>query len=180
MVVPYILNTLLQTRFKVVRGYEANGLFLAMERGETDGICGLSWSTLKASRPDLVAEKKLNVILQMSLEKLSELPDVPSVLDLVSDPTNKKVLEFFLLRQETGRPFATAPGVPASRVEALRKAFDATMADPEFLADAAMSNLEVEPLRSTQIEQILTAAYALPRDLVEKAGILIEQASKAR
>jgi tripartite-type tricarboxylate transporter receptor subunit TctC len=180
VVVPYILNNLLQTRFKVIRGYEANGLFLAMERGETDGICGLSWSTLKASRPDLVADKKLNVILQMSLEKLSELPDVPSVLDLISDPTNRKILEFFLLRQETGRPFATAPGVPAGRVDALRNAFEATMADPEFLADAAMSNLEVEPLRSAQIEQILTAAYALPSDLVEKAGILIEQASKAR
>ena len=181
VVVPYILNTLLGTRFKVIRGYEAGtGLLLATERGETDGICGLSWSTLKASRPDLVAEKKLNVILQMSLEKLPELPDVPSVLDLISDPTNKKVLEFFLLRQETGRPFATAPGVPADRVVALRTAFDATMADPEFLADAAKSNLDIEPLTGAQIAQILSSAYALPKDIIEKAAILIEQSSKAR
>jgi tripartite-type tricarboxylate transporter receptor subunit TctC len=180
VLMPHVLNTILGTRFKVIRGYEGTGFFLAMERGETDGICGLSWSTLKASRPDLVSEKKLNVILQMSLEKLSELPDVPSVLDLISDATNKKVLEFFLLRQETGRPFATAPGVPASRVDALRKAFDATMADTEFLADAARTNLEIEPLRGAQVEQMLTSAYASPRDLVEKTAILIEQASKAR
>ena len=180
VVVPHVLNTLLGTRFKVVRGYEGTGFFLAMERGEVDGICGLSWSTLKASRPDLVIDKKLNVILQMSLEKLSELPDVPSALDLMSDPTNKKVLEIFLLRQETGRPFATSPGVPAARVDTLRKAFNATMADPEFLADAARSHLEVEPLTGAQIDQILTSAHALPKNLVEKSALLIEQSSRAR
>src|SRR5260370_17450017 len=84
-----------------------------MERGEAEGICGLCWSTIKASRPHWIADKLLNVIVQMGLTKLPELPDVPSALDLVADVASKQVLNLILIRHEAGRPFAAPPALPA-------------------------------------------------------------------
>lgn len=174
-VVPRIINELLGTRFKVVSGYDpAGGLTMAVESGEAEGICGLSWSTMKASRPDWITGKKLNVIVQMSMEKLPELNDVPSALDLVTDPARKRVLELILIRQETGRPFATSPGSPPDRLEALRKAFDATMKDPEFLTDAAKNQMEIEPLTGAEIEAFLQKAYASPPDVIAQAVALVD------
>ncbi|MDB5651737.1 MAG: tripartite tricarboxylate transporter family receptor [Hyphomicrobiales bacterium] len=177
-VVPKIINELLGTKFKLVSGYDpAGGLTLAVESGEAEGICGLSWSTMKASRPDWIAGKKLNVIVQMSMEKLPELPDVPSALDLITDPAKKKVLELILIRQEMGRPFATSPGVPADRLAVLRKAFDETMKDPEFLAEAAKTQLEIEPLTGAQIDAFLASAYTAPPAVVARAAALVEPAA---
>ncbi len=174
-VVPRIVNELLGTRFKIVSGYDpAGGLTMAVESGEAEGICGLSWSTMKASRPDWIAGKKLNVIVQMSMEKLPELSDVPAVLDLVTDPARKRVLELILIRQETGRPLATAPGAPPERLAALRKAFDETMRDPEFLADAERNQMEIEPLTGAQIDAFLEKAYATPPDIVAQAAALLD------
>src|SRR4029077_11414756 len=100
------------------------GLTMSIERGEAEGICGLSWSTMKASRPHWIKDRLLNVIVQMGLEKLPDLPTVPAALDLVTDSESRQVLELILMRQEPGRPFAAAPGVPADRVTALRRAFE--------------------------------------------------------
>jgi hypothetical protein len=94
-------------------GYDGgSGLTMALERGEAEGICGLSWSTMKASRPHWIRDRLLNVIVQMGLQKLADLPDVPSALELVTDPESRQVIELILIRQEPGRPFAL-PGVPA-------------------------------------------------------------------
>jgi len=180
-VVPRIVNELLGTRFNVVAGYDpAGGLTMAVESGEAEGICGLSWSTIKASRPDWLAGKKLNVILQMSMEKLPELMDVPSALDLVTDPARKRVLELILIRQETGRPLATAPGSPPDRLAALRKAFEATMKDPEFLADAERNQMEIEPLTGVGIEAFLDKAYAAPADVIAQAAALVGPPSELK
>jgi tripartite-type tricarboxylate transporter receptor subunit TctC len=181
VVVPYMLNLLLGTRFKIVSGYEpGKGMELAVENREVDGICGLSWSTLKASRPDWVINKRLNVILQMSMVPLADLPGVPSVLDLVSDSEQRKVLEFILVRQETGRPFATSPNVPADRVAALRKAFDEALKDPEFVAEAERALLEIDPLTGADIDRMLADAYAQPPEIVQKAKDIIDRATKGR
>jgi hypothetical protein len=131
---------------------------------------------MKASRPDWISGKKLNVIVQMSMERLPELPDVLSVLDLVTDPARKRVLELILIRQETGRPFASAPDTPKDRLAALRKAFDSTMKDGEFLADAERNQMEIEPLTGTQIEDFLTKAYSSPHDVISRAAALVEPA----
>jgi tripartite-type tricarboxylate transporter receptor subunit TctC len=180
-VVPRIVNELLGTRFNVVAGYDpAGGLTMAVESGEAEGICGLSWSTIKASRPDWLAGKKLNVILQMSMEKLPELMDVPSALDLVTDPARKRVLELILIRKETGRPLATAPGSPPDRLAALRKAFEATMKDPEFLADAERNQMEIDPLTSAGIEAFLDKAYAAPADVIAQAAALVGPPSEIK
>jgi tripartite-type tricarboxylate transporter receptor subunit TctC len=180
-VVPRIINELLGTRFKVVSGYDpAGGLTMAVESGEAEGICGLSWSTMKASRPDWITGKKLNVLVQMSMEKLPELSDVPSALDLVTDPARKRVLELILIRQETGRPFATAPGSPPDRLAALRAAFEATMKDPEFIADAERNQMEIEPLTGAAIEALLQKAYASPPGVVAQAAALVDPSAAAK
>ncbi len=174
-IVPHVLNTLLGTRFRVIAGYDPGaGLNLALESREVEGICGLSWSTLRASRPDWIREQKLNVILQMAFEKLPELADVPSALDLVTDPASRQVLELILIRQEMGRPYVAPPGVPTDRVAALRAAFDATMKDPEFLAEAQRLQMEIDPLTGAQIAALLAKAYAAPREIVGRAAALVE------
>jgi tripartite-type tricarboxylate transporter receptor subunit TctC len=179
-IVPKTLNALVGTKFKVIAGYDTGaGLTLAMERGEAEGICGLSWSTIKASRPHWIADKLLNVIVQMGLTKLPELPEVPSALDIVADVESRQVLKLILIRQEAGRPFAAPPGVPADRLAALRHAFDATLADGEFRADADKAQLEIEPLTAGEIETLLALAYGAPKAIVEKAAALVEPSGRA-
>jgi tripartite-type tricarboxylate transporter receptor subunit TctC len=180
-IVPKTLNALIGTRFKTIAGYDAGtGLTLAMERGEAEGVCGLSWSTIKVSRPHWIRDKLLNIIVQMGVTKLPELPNVPSALDLVSDPESRQVLELILIRQEAGRPFAAPPGVPADRLAALRRAFDATLADAEFRADADKAQLEIEPLSASEIETFLATAYGAPRPIVQKAAALVEPSGRAQ
>jgi tripartite-type tricarboxylate transporter receptor subunit TctC len=175
VIVPKMLNEVLGTRFKVIPGYDpSSGLNLGVESGEVEGVCGLSWSTLKASRPDWIANNKLNVIVQVGLEKLPDLPNVPAALDLVTDPEKKEVLNLILIRQEMGRPIVTSPGVPAERVAALRAAFDATMQDQDFLAEAAKMQLEVDPLSGAAIDKLLATAYAAPPAIVAQAAALAE------
>src|SRR5580692_1351475 len=173
-IVPKMLNALIGTRFKVVSGYDtSSGLTMAVERGEADGICGLSWSTIKASRPHWIADNLINVFVQVGLAKLHDLPDVPSALDLVEDPQSRQVMELILIRQEAGRPFAAPPGTPADRVAALSQAFDQTLADPDFIAEAAKAQLEIEPMTGASIAKMLAKAYAAPKSVVERAGELV-------
>ena len=174
-IMPKVLNALLGTRFKPIMGYDpGSGMTLALESGETEGVCGLSWSTIKAARPHWIKDNKLNVIVQLGLAKLPELPDVPAALDLVTDPVKKQVLGLILVRQELGRPLAAPPGVPADRLEILRGAFDATMKDPQFLAEAAKLELEIEPLSAPEIDKLLADAFATPKAIVQEAAGLIE------
>jgi tripartite-type tricarboxylate transporter receptor subunit TctC len=178
-IMPKVLNALLGTKFKIVAGYDpGSGMTLALESGETEGVCGLSWSTMKAARPHWIKDNKLNVIVQMGLAKLPELPAVPSALDLVSDPVKKQMLELILIRQEIGRPVAAPPGVPADRLEVLRRAFDDTMKDPEFLAEAEKLQLEIEPLRAREIDTLLASAFATPKAIVAQAAELIEPSAQ--
>jgi tripartite-type tricarboxylate transporter receptor subunit TctC len=181
-IVPKMLNALIGTKFKVIAGYDpGSGLTMAVEGGEAEGICGLSWSTMKASRPRWIKDNLLNVIVQMGLSKLRDLPGVPSALDLVGDPESKRVMELILIRQEAGRPFAAPPVTPADRVAALRQAFDETLADPGLIAEAEKMQLEIEPMTGDAIEKMLTKAYAAPKAIVERAAELVyPSASKAQ
>jgi tripartite-type tricarboxylate transporter receptor subunit TctC len=180
-IVPKTLNALIGTKFKVIAGYDAGtGLTLSIERGEAEGICGMSWSTIKVSRPHWIKDKLLNIIVQMGLTKLPELPDVPSALELVTDAENKQVLELILIRQEAGRPFAAPPGVPVDRLAALRHAFEATLKDPDFRVEAERAQLEIEPLTAGEIEQFLATAYGAPKPIVRKAAALVEPSGRAQ
>jgi tripartite-type tricarboxylate transporter receptor subunit TctC len=169
-IMPKVLNALIGTRFKAITGYDpGSGLTMSIERGEAEGICGLSWSTIKASRPHWIRDRRLNVIVQMGLEPLADLPDAPKALDLVADRDSRQVLELILMRQEPGRPFAAPPGVPADRLAALRQAFQDTLKDPEFVAEAGKLQLEIEPMSGAEIDRLLAKAYGSPPPVIRRA-----------
>lgn len=170
---PKIANALLGTKFKIVAGYTDNDVALAMERGEVEGLCGLAYTTLKATRPNWFSEKQVNVLLQIGLTRAPDLPDVPSALELVSDPREKQVLALLLVRQEMGRPFVAPPGVPSDRIQVLRRAFAATLKDVDFLSDARRLQMEIDPLEGEEIEGLLKNVYAAPPAIVAEAAKLV-------
>lgn len=158
-------------RWKLVTGYPGtNDTMLAMERGEVDGLCGLSWSTLISRHKQWYDEKKVNIIIQAGLKKQPELKDVPLALDLARDGEQTQILKLFMIGQEMARPFAAPPDIPADRKAALAGAFFQTMKDPDFLAEAGKLSMEVNPLNSKGMEQLIAELYATPRDVVEKAA----------
>jgi tripartite-type tricarboxylate transporter receptor subunit TctC len=156
---------------KLVPGYPGtNEITLAMERGEVDGLCGLSWSTIKTRHAKQLAEKKINVLVQAAFKKVPEIGDVPLVMDLTKDKEKLQILKLILAAQEMARPFAAPPGVPADRKAALAKAFDDTMKDPEYLADAKKLDIDVNPVSAKSLEDLLAELYATPKDVLKKAG----------
>jgi tripartite-type tricarboxylate transporter receptor subunit TctC len=168
-----IANTLLSTKFKIITGYADPDVTLAMERGEVEGVCGLAYTTLKATHPQFFEQKKINILFQVGMHKFPDLPDVPSALELVSDPAKKRVLELILTRQEMGRPFAAPPGVPPERLAVLRNAFEMTLKDPAFLSDAKRLQMEIDPLTGPEIEKLLATAYSAPKGIVAEAAKLV-------
>ncbi len=169
-VMPRLLNTMVGTKFEIVRGYEMGEAFLSMERGEVEGICGYGWASLKTQKPDWIRDKKLNFIVQFSKTAHPEIPDVPVMIDQVTKEDDRKTLEILFGTQDMGRPYAAPPGVPKARVAALRSAFDATMKDPKFLADAKKSLLEVDPISGAEIQALITKLYAYPKELDQRVA----------
>jgi tripartite-type tricarboxylate transporter receptor subunit TctC len=167
---PKLLNATLGTRFKTVLGYPDSGAVgIAMERGEIDGYCSFTWAAIKSARPQWLEHKQITVLLQLNLNKHPELPDVPLVSDFASDNASRQLFTLAFGAQKMGRPVASTPGVPAERAEALQRAFDATMADPEFREDARRSGLEVEgPITGQEVGETLGDIYATPKALVQK------------
>ena len=172
---PILLNHLFGTRFKIVTGYESTPkIHLAMESGEVQGNGATNWSTVKALNSNWLAEKKIRIIVQWGLNKNPELPDVPLVLELAKTPSDRQALELALARLEFGRPFFLPPNVPQERVEALRRAFDATMKDPAFLADADRSKIEVDPLTGEQVAALVEQVSRTPADTVARVRAAME------
>jgi hypothetical protein len=120
------------------------------------------------------------VIVQLALQKLPELANTPAALDIVKDPHKKRVLTLILLRQETGRPMAAPPGVPEDRLAALRSAFDATMKDAAFIAEAEKLQLEIEPMTGAEIHKMLADAFATPKNIVAEAAELLTPAAQKK
>lgn len=170
---PYLFNALLGTDIKVIAGYSTSGQRLALERGEVQGICGLGYSTLVASNPEWFTNKRINILIQVGLEKAPAMPNVPMVSDFIKDPRNRQVMDLIMLRQEWGRPIGGPGGIPADRVAALRAAFDATLKDPQFIAEAARVKLELEPIGGAQMEKLLAKAHAYPKDIIEATARLV-------
>src|SRR5262245_37296295 len=170
---PTLLNRLVGTRFKPIAGYTSTEMHLAMERGEVEGICGLSYATMKASNPSLIFEKKVNVLAQFGAARLAELPDVPLARDFVRDRADRVVFEILAYPQEIGRPVVAPPGTPADRLDALRRAFDATMKDTGYLAEAKKVFQDIDPLTGEAITEMIVRAYATPKDVVTRAADLL-------
>jgi tripartite-type tricarboxylate transporter receptor subunit TctC len=169
-----VLRNLFKLPMKIVTGYPGGAdMNLAMERGEVDGRCGWSWSSILGTKRDWLANKQIQIVLQIALEKHEDLPDVPLIMDLVREPGRVAALKLLVSRQSIARPFAAPPDVPAERVAALRRAFDATMADPEFLAEMKRQTLEVRPLGGAEVQSLMREIYASPPDAVKLARELL-------
>ena len=162
-----LLNSLFGAKLKQVRGYPGgNDVILALERGEVQGRCNWSWSSIVSTRPEWVRDKKLNVLIQFAEEKHPELPNVPLVTELAKTERQKQMLGLVLSSQTMARPFAAPPGVPAERVAALRKAFMDMTKDPGFVEAAKAQQLEVSPVGGEQIQNMLARISQTPKDVI--------------
>jgi tripartite-type tricarboxylate transporter receptor subunit TctC len=165
---PKLAEKLFGWKFKVITGYEATPkIHLAMERGEVHGTWA-NWSTLKAIAEPWIKDKKIRILAQWALRKHPEMPDVPLILDQVKTDEQRQALHLALARLEFGRPFFMPPNVPVERVDAMRRAFDATMKDKDFLAEAEKLKIEIDPLTGEQVAAQIADIYKTPAETVER------------
>lgn len=165
-----LMNETLGTKMKLVVGYPGqNEAYLAMERGEIDGFPSLFYNTLNATRPNWRTEKNLKLLLQYGLEREPSLPDVPSALDLVTDPEDRLVLQAGLAEVTLGRPYLMPPGVATERVALMRAAMESVFKDEGFLADAKRMGLGVNaPKTGAEIQKLIEETYRMPPNVVER------------
>jgi len=170
-VFPRALNAFTGTKFKVISGYTGTApVFLAMERGEVNGICGIYWSSAIVQHGDWIAQGKMKPLVQLAIEKHPDHPDVPLAIDFARSPADRAALELVFAPMKFARPMFGPPGIPADRLAHLRRAFDRTMNDPEFRADAAKLNLEVGPLPGAQIDVLLKRFYRSPPEVIKRVS----------
>ena len=164
-------------QFDIVSGYRGTAdLFLAIERGEVDGMCGLDWSSLKAQRPDWLRDKKINILIQTALEEEAELTQmgVPAMWPFVKNDLDRKAAELVVSQQIFGRPYILPPGTPEAQVKILREAFDKTFKDPEFLEDAKKSRIDIAPSSGQAVQDLVARIFSSPPDVVERAKRIIQ------
>jgi len=170
---PLALNALLGMKFKIVSGFPSSSdVFLAMERGEVDGMCE-SLDSVIGKRPDWLATKKVRILFQGGSEPNTHV-DAPFVLDLAKNEEQKAEIRFLYAGQGIGRPFVAPPNLPADKLKMLREAFDKTMKDPDFIADVKRQNLDLDPKDGAQLEKLISDIYATPRPIIDKIGKLIK------
>ena len=165
---PKLLNALVGTKFKIIRGYTGStaGL-LAMERGEVDGAL-TSWNTMKTTRKAQLDEKKAFIPVQYLLKRSPDLANIPAVVELATNEADRQLLTFAAASADIGRAFIAPPGLPADRVKTLRDAFDATMKDPELLAEVNKAQLDFEPAPAAVLEQLVKVTLATPTELIAR------------
>ena len=174
---PSIANAILGTKFKTVQGYQgtAQGM-LAMERGEVDGVMGITWASIKATQAAALRDGKIKLVTQFGVRKHPELPNIPLLLDSAKTPEDKAALRLVFSSQEVGRPWVAPEGVPPQVVAILRKGFDDTMADPEFRADAEKRKLDLEPTSGKELQQVVEDIFKTPPAVVERVKPFLAEA----
>jgi hypothetical protein len=169
-----MLNDVLGTRFKLVTGYVGTQeTILAIERGEAHGRCVFSYSALKIAKPDWLRDKKINILVLTALEKNPDFPGVPAVVDLVTKPEDRQLLELMVGPGAMARPFVAPPGLPANKATLLRRAFDATMQDPEFRSEAGRIQADLAPSTGEEVQERVKRIYATPRPVIERVKKLL-------
>jgi tripartite-type tricarboxylate transporter receptor subunit TctC len=166
-VIANVYNTLIGTKFKVILGYTSTSLILAIERGEVDGTC-LSYDTLVAAQPDMVARHLFNWLIVLNDEPVAELPDTPPATKFARTEEERQMLELLIARNLLGRPYAVAKEVPADRLAALRQSFMETMKDPDYLAETRKLSMTVEPADHVAMEKMIANVYTIPQKIVQR------------
>jgi tripartite-type tricarboxylate transporter receptor subunit TctC len=175
-VYPRMLNALYGTKLKPIEGYPGSPeSLIAFERGEVEAYVsgGTSAPTL-ARMVAQVESGNAKVFVQMGMKRMTRFSDVPTAIDLVSSPEHKRMFEIVFTDQVMGRPFVVAPGVPADRVATLRAAFDATMKDATFLAEAKQQKMEIDPVSGTEINALLERVYTAPPAVIARIRELVK------
>jgi tripartite-type tricarboxylate transporter receptor subunit TctC len=180
---PDIFSSLLKNTFglklKLVSGYPgAAEMSLAIERGEVDGRCGWSWSSVKSLKPEWITDKKLNVLVQLTEHKSGELPEVPTIMEKTTSERQQQMLRLVISRQVMGRPFAAPPGLPPDRAKALQTAFTETLRDPAFLGEAKTLKLEVNPVSGADVEKLIGDLYRTPPDVIAETKAAIAKGAQ--
>src|SRR3954470_1012447 len=172
---PAVLNAIVGTKIKIVFGYpDGKDINLAMERGEVEGRATNPWASYLATDPLYVQQKLIIPVIQMGMEKDRDLQQVPLMRDLARNADDQAVLDFMSKAVSVGRPIATTPGVPAERVAALRKAFDDTLKDPEFIQEAKTQRAEIQAMTGVQLAQIIRDIIEAPAELRERVKVVIQ------
>lgn len=172
--IPSALNSVLGTKFKIIiyqEGLEPN---LAMERGEVEGRGTESYVTTASVTPQYISEKLINILVQIGMKRDKAMPDVPLLLEYAKTEEQKQILTFFSKAVLIGRPIATTAGVPKDRVAALRRAFDKTMTDPEFVADAKTQRAEISPMTGEETQQLIVDLIATPQPIKDKVKLAFQ------
>jgi len=165
---PTVMNNVFATKFKLVMGYKgSNEAMLAVERGEVEGH-STSWTALKVAHPDWLRDANVAILVQFALKRHAELPDISTAVELARNDEERAILSAVMNATEVGTAFFTTPGVPADRLAALRRAFDAAMKDPELLADAQRINVGVSPLSGEELQRLVAEVSELPPALLDK------------
>ena len=169
-----VMNALAGTKFKIVTGYPGgNEVNLAMERGEVEGRGSNSWASWKSTKPEWLAQRKLIMLVQVGLKRDPELPDVPLLLELVSNDLDRKVMTFLSAETAISRALVTTPDVPPERIEALRRAFDATVKDPQFLAEAEKAKMDIGPMTGEESQKIADSIVNTPSEVIDRAKVVL-------
>jgi len=171
-----MLIKLLGLKAKVVSGYPGGAeMQLAVERGEVDGRCGWSFTSIKLIKPEWITEKKLKFLASLSMERWPELPDTPSIMEIAQTDEQKSILKVAILSADLGRPFMAPPGVPADRVEALRAAFIKTIQDPEYVAEVTKRKETPTLVDGKRAEAIIKELFSTPPDLLKQAKAIVNE-----
>lgn len=167
---PIVLNNVLGTKMKLITGYPGgNDVNFALERGEVEGRCGWSWSSVVGTRPNWLKDKKINVLMQLAVKKHPDLQGVPFVMDLAKTEQETQILKLIFAVQLWGRPYAVGPGVPADRVAVLRKAFVDAANDPAFAGEMKKRNWDLEVLDGETVQKAVQEMFTFPEDVVAAA-----------
>ena len=173
---PQAMNYFLGTKFKIINGYPGgNDINLAMERGEVMGRGSNAWASWKGTRPDWLRDHKIVILVQIGLQKADDLPNVPLMMDLGKTPEDRAALKLLSAATEVGRPLFSTPDVPKDRVAALRKAFDDTMKDPKFLADAKQAKLDLDPVSGARLQEVVAEMLATPKPVVTRLAAALDE-----
>jgi len=174
---PRMLNLLVGSKFRVITGYGPNEDYLAIERGEVHGAC-TTYDTLQATKFEWLSQKKIRFIAQFGAKPEPGLEGATMVRDRIKNPADRDAFDLIMSQQEYGRPFAAPPGVPADRVQALRTAFEATMKDEAFRAEAQQAHLWLDSLTAREMERLITMAYSSDPATIQRAKSILAQTQR--
>jgi tripartite-type tricarboxylate transporter receptor subunit TctC len=174
VIIPRLMNALLGTRFKIVTGYKSSeDVNLALQRGEIEARA-FSLISITAQRADWLRDKKITILAQVGAKRAPEIPDIPLVTELARTEEDRQIFKLMSAASGLGRPYLAPPGVPAARLAILRKAFEATMKDEAFLAEAEKLQLDIDPISAGDVTQLVLDTVNAPESVVAKAKAAID------